>query len=308
MTTLLDWYGCATFRLRTAGLTIFLDAYIDRMDGAAGPTDDDGAPLTADAIDTCDWIVVGHSHFDHLYGAERIMAATGAVLIGSYESVRVMEEAGVPTERMICVAGGETIELENGVTVSVYPSQHSCVWSHAEMDSADTVCIGDLGVTWQEQQERFAELMAHLSGLGSAATDHLGASMVGHSSRGDGGALVYLFETPDGSLLYQDTAGHWSGVLHDLRPDVALLAAAGRGNIDGEPIQGSLAQFVARQVDLVRPRRVVLTHHDDWMPGFSTPTDVEPIRHAIARAAPRTELIELDYVDATEIFAGAARE
>jgi len=35
-TTTLDWYGCATFRLRTAGLTVFLDAYIDRAPIAAG--------------------------------------------------------------------------------------------------------------------------------------------------------------------------------------------------------------------------------------------------------------------------------
>ena len=36
MTTTLDWYGCATFRLRTAGMTIFLDAYIDRAPDAPG--------------------------------------------------------------------------------------------------------------------------------------------------------------------------------------------------------------------------------------------------------------------------------
>ena len=105
MTTTLDWYGCATYRMRTAGLTIFLDAYIDRAENADGPG------LTADDVDDADWIVVGHSHFDHLYGAERIMANTNARLICSYESVRVMEQAGVPLDRMICVAGGETIEL-----------------------------------------------------------------------------------------------------------------------------------------------------------------------------------------------------
>ena len=55
-------------------------------------------------------------------------------------------------------------------------------------------------------------------------------------------------------LFYQDTSGHWSGVVHGLRPDVAIIAAAGRGNIDGEPIQGSLAQFVARQASLPRAR------------------------------------------------------
>ena len=144
MTTTLDWYGCATFRLRTAELTIFLDAYIDRAANAAGPH----PPRRADDVEECDWVIIGHAHFDHLYGAERIMANTAATLIGSYESVRMMADAGVPIERMICVAGGESIELGNGVTVSVYPSQHSCVWSHTEMHAADEVCIGDLGVNW----------------------------------------------------------------------------------------------------------------------------------------------------------------
>jgi len=292
--TTLDWYGCATFRLRTAGLTVFLDAYIDRVAGAAG------TGLTADAIDACDWIVVGHSHFDHLWGAERIMRNTHARLIGSYETIRVMETAGVPVDRMMPVAGGETVDLGGGVRVSVYPSQHSCVWSQGQMAPADRVCLGDLGVTLQEQQRRFGELVAHLTNLGRTTLEHLVASNQG--ARGDGGALVYLFETPDGSILYQDTSGHWTGVLRDLRPDVAILAAAGRGNIDGQPIQGSLAQFVARQVDLVRPRRVVLSHHDDWLPGFSTATDVAPIRREIERVAPRTALVEVGYVDATPIL------
>ena len=251
MTTTLDWYGCATFRLRTGGLTIFLDAYIDRADNAAGPE----PRQRADDIDECDWVVIGHSHFDHLYGAERIMANTSATLIGSYESARVMAEAGVPEERIVCVAGGETVDLGNDVTLSVYPSQHSCVWSHTKMHAADEVCVGDLGVTWHDQQRRMAELMQFVTtSLAPPAIEHVVEARSGHSPRGDGGALVYVLETPDGRLLYQDTSGHWSGVLRDLRPDVAILAAAGRGNIDGEPIQGSLADFVARQVEMLQPR------------------------------------------------------
>ena len=296
MTTTLDWYGCATFRMRTAGMTIFLDAYIDRAANAAGPG------LTADDIDECDWIVVGHSHFDHLYGAERIAANTGATIIGSYETVRVMEQAGVPLEQMICVAGGERVDLGNGVHVSVFPSQHSCVWSHAEMDQPGQVCLGDLGVTWQEQQAKLAELMQYLAtGLAPEAAEHVVASQQG--DRGDGGALVYLFELPDGTVLYQDTSGHWSGVLADLHADVALLAAAGRGNINGEPIQGSLADFVARQVEMVNPSRLVLNHHDNWLPGFSIDTDVEPIRQELARRCPGVELLEPGYVDGTVLFA-----
>jgi L-ascorbate metabolism protein UlaG (beta-lactamase superfamily) len=294
MATSLDWYGCATFALRTAGLTVLLDAYIDRAPNAAG------TGLTADDVDQCDWIVVGHSHFDHLYGAERIARNTGARIVGSYETVRIMEQAGVPLDRMICVAGGETIALSDGVRVSAFPSQHSCVWSQGQMTQADEVCLGDLGLTWQEQRARFEKLLEHLAGLEPSSRDHLLRAQQG--DRGDGGALVYVFDTPDGRLFYQDTSGHWSAILRDLRPDVAIVAAAGRGNIDGEPIQGSLAQFVAQEVGLLQPRRVVLSHHDNWLPGFSVETDVRPIRDELARVAPGTELIDLGYLDGTRIL------
>jgi L-ascorbate metabolism protein UlaG (beta-lactamase superfamily) len=296
MPATLDWFGCATFRLTVGKLVIFLDAYLDRMPAAPQPG------LRPQEVDRADWIVVGHSHFDHLYGAERIAKRTGAKILGSHETVRVMEAQGVPVERMVAVAGGERVRLSDDVTVEVFPSQHSCVWSQGAMAPADEVCIGDLGLTWQEQQERFRALGAHFGTLGPDVLAHLRASAQG--PRGDGGALVFLFETPEGSLFYQDTSGHWSGILRDLRPDVAILAAAGRGNVDGEPIQGSLAEFVARQVDLLRPRRVLLGHHDDWLPGFSRAIDTKPIREAIARARPGTELVETGYGAAYPLFAG----
>lgn len=299
MTTTLDWYGCATFRLRTQGLTVFLDAYIDRAPTAQG------TGLTADAVDVCDWIVVGHSHFDHLYGAERIAVRTGAKLVGSYETVRVMEQAGVPIEQMIPVAGGERVDLGEGVVVSVYPSLHSCVWSHGQMAQPSEVCIGDLGLTWQDRDQRFKELVASMSTeLDPVAIDHLVTSLPGHSDRGDGGALVFVFETPEGTLLFQDTSGHWGSVLATLSPDVAILAAAGRANLDGEPIQGRLADFVADEARVLGARRVVLGHHDDWLPGFSVATDMAPIRAAFAERAPDCELLEPGYLAATPIFDG----
>ncbi len=88
---------------------------------------------------------------------------------------------------------------------------------------------------------------------------------------------MYLFEMPEDSLLYQDTSRHWSG---------------------------TLAQFVARHADLLRPRRVILDHHGDWLPGFSLPTRITPIREAMARAVARTELVELDYLSSYPLFEG----
>jgi L-ascorbate metabolism protein UlaG (beta-lactamase superfamily) len=95
MRTTLDWYGCATFRLTIGDLVVFLDAYIDRV------TDAPGTGMTADDIEHADWIVVGHSHFDHLWGAERIARRTGATIVGSYETVRVMASEGVPPSQLM---------------------------------------------------------------------------------------------------------------------------------------------------------------------------------------------------------------
>ena len=296
MDATLDWFGCATFRLTLGKLVIFLDAYLDRVPSAPP------SGLLPEEVERADFIVVGHSHFDHLYGAERIAKRTGAKILGSHETVRVMEAQGVPIDRMIPVSGGERVRLAADVTVDVYPSQHSCVWSQSATAPSDAVCIGDLGLTLQEQQERMSRLMGHFGTLGNDVLAHLKASAQG--PRGDGGALVYHFNTPAGSLFYQDTSGHWSGILRDLRPDVAILAAAGRGNIDGQPIQGSLAQFVARQVDLLRPRRVFLGHHDDWLPGFSSAIDTKPIRDELARVRPATELVETGYGAAYPLFRG----
>jgi L-ascorbate metabolism protein UlaG (beta-lactamase superfamily) len=294
MTATLDWLGCATFRLTIGELVVFLDAYLDRVPSARP------VGLGVDDVAAAQWVVVGHSHFDHLYGAERIARRTGATVIGSYETVRVLQAVGVPERQLMAVAGGETVRLSGAVTVKVFPSQHSCVWSHRLMADADAVCLGDLGVTHQERQARMQELFVWLTSLGPEVVDHLRASSQG--ALGDGGPLLYWFQTPQGSLLYQDTSGCWTSLLRGLRPDVAILAAAGRGNLDGEPIQGSLAEFVAREVELLHPRRVFLGHHDDWLPGFSKAVDVRPIRAEIARSEPHAKLVEMDYLAAFPIF------
>jgi L-ascorbate metabolism protein UlaG (beta-lactamase superfamily) len=285
----LDWFGCATFRLRTQpGVTILLDAYFDRVPSA------DQSGVTIEEITEADWILVGHSHFDHLYGAERIAARTGATVVGSYESIRIMAECGVPEEQLMPVAGGETIGLGPGMTARVLPSMHSCTWASDPMPLPDTTCIGDTGLTHQQRRVLHAKLAENLSDLSAEAVTHLRSALQG--DRGDGGALVYVIETPAGSVLFQDTAGCWTHLLEQERPTVAILAGVGRGHRDGEAFQGSTAEFVAEQTGLLGPpERLILCHHDNWLPGFSHPMNTQPIREALSRATPGTELVEIGY-------------
>lgn len=296
----LDWLGVATYRLTVGDTVLFLDAYMDRVPGA--PPVGMG---TAD-VERADWVLVGHSHFDHLWGAERIALQTGATVIGSHETVRLMREEGVPEEQVLAVAGGEPLRLSDDIRVRVLPSLHSCVWaSGLGLDPAEE-CLGDLGLDHEERQRRMAGLR---SAGGAADADPAAlADLARHRQesdqhpRGDGGALTYLIETPEGSILWKDTSGHWSGVLSGVQPDVALLAAAGRANVDGEPVQGSLAGFIAAEVAMLRPRRVVLGHHDDWLPPLTRQPDTGPIRARIAEVAPAAEVVDMGYLEGRRIL------
>lgn len=283
----LAWYGVSTFRLRVGETVVFLDAYLDRVPGAA-PTG-----LTVAQVTAADYILIGHAHFDHLHGAQDIARATGATIVGSYETVRLMAEAGVPEDQLIAAGGGELVALGPDLRARVLPSLHSCTWARGL--AADQ--SAERGLSHQEHRQRLTAGLAGRDGrVPEAVRAHL-ASCVS-SRRGDGGPLGYLLDTPAGTVYWADTSGYWTGVVAGMRPDLAVVAAAGTGNIDGEPVQGTLADFVASHVRLLQPRHLVLCHHDNWMPPVTAEPDLAPVRAALASQAPGTVLHEPGYDDA----------
>ena len=60
--------------------------------------------------------------------------------------------------------------------------------------------------------------------------------------------------------------------------------------------------FVAEEARTLGTRRVVLAHHDNWLPGFAGAPDMEPIRRAFKERAPGVELLEPGYLAATPIM------
>jgi L-ascorbate metabolism protein UlaG (beta-lactamase superfamily) len=298
MTITLDWLGTATFRLRIDDLTIFLDTYMDRVP-AAPPVG-----LSAAEVTEADFVLVGHSHFDHLAGAEVIAANTGARIIGSHESCRVLVQHDVPTTQLLPSAGGERHRLSTDVTVQVFPSLHSCTWILTDAASEE-VETGHTGLTQDERAacpgliQRITEIVSSNPEDAQVIMEHL-RTCAGSTS--DGGPLVYLIETPDISIFFQDTSGCWTGVLDRIDADVAILAAAGRPNVDGEPNQGSMAQFIAMETKKLGARQVFVGHHDDWMPPVTPPSfDMTPVRDELARKMPDAVLTETGYLAGTVI-------
>jgi hypothetical protein len=161
---------------------------------------------------------------------------------------------------------------------------------------------GHTGLTQDERAavpgglvQRITEFVTSGTEEGRAVMQHIQSSA---GSLNDGGPLVYLIETPEGSIFFQDTSGCWTGVLSQVRADTAILAASARANVDGEPIQGSASGFLAMEAKLLGTRKVVLGHHDNWMPPITNAAfDVEPVRDRLAKEAPGVELIERGYLE-----------
>ena len=280
------WFGCTTFRIVVDGLTLWFDTYVDRAPGA------EPVGLASREIDRADFVFVSHAHFDHVLGADTVAANTGAPVIGSYETARVLRSNGVADAQLWPVSGGETIACGEDVRVRVFPSLHSCLFAASDVDGG-APCVGDLGVSYQRRREVVA---AAWGLLGVAVGPDYARTIERRTSAHDGGQLSYLLETRHGSVLVSASSGAWTGIIRDLRPDVAILAVAGRPNLDGEPFQGSLADFTVLQVESLRPQQVVFCHHDAWMPVIPA-VDTGPVARALANRAPGAELVDLSYGD-----------
>ncbi len=307
MSITIEWFGVATFRLTIDDLVIFLDAYMDRVPSAPP------VGMSSTDVDRADYVLVGHSHFDHLHGAQYIARNTGAKIIGSNETARVLKGEGVPVEQLVRAQGGEHIRLSKDVTVRVYPSLHACTWVPA--GALDEKQLGHVGLCEDERaqvgglNQQIAQAIAVGDQMALDLRYHI-ATAAGSGSAG--GPLVYLIETPAGTIFYQDTSGCWSGVMRDLRADVAILAASGRANLDGEPYQGALASFIASEAAWLQPRTVIVGHHDNWLPlteeGAALPPvrDITALREELARVRPEAKLIELEFNTKTLLLGGGS--
>jgi L-ascorbate metabolism protein UlaG (beta-lactamase superfamily) len=292
----LSWYGVSTFKLEIDQYTIFLDTYMDRVPEA------DDVGLKSKDVKKADYILIGHSHFDHMWGADIIGKNTGAEIIGSYETIRIMSEEGVDEKQLIPVAGGESIQISKDIRIKVLPSQHSCIW--AKSGSSDDICLGDLNLDIRQRMKNVDEFLNKMSGSDENPLSNIQKHRreTEQGVRGEGGALAYVIDTPKGRILWKDSPGHWRGIINDIKPDLAILPSAGRGNIDGEPIQGSLVDFIDKEIELIKPKEIIFSHHDDWMPPSTKVVNMTPIIESVNTKYPKIKIITMEYNKEIELL------
>ncbi len=83
---------------------------------------------------------------------------------------------------------------------------------------------------------------------------------------------------------------------------MAILPSAGRGNIDGEPIQGSLVDFIDKEIELIKPKEIIFSHHDDWMPPSTKAYNMKPIIESVNTKYPKIKITTMEYNKEIELL------
>src|SRR5450432_3071160 len=143
----MTWMSIANWYFHIGDTRIIMDAYITRVPGPpffvappAYPNDlyaytrqpygVDLASITRvrDAVlgsAKLDYLLAGHSHFDHTWDTPTWAKLTGAPMIGGMSSCFQALAQGVPTAQCRSVSGGEKIVLGDGITARVVRFNHS---------------------------------------------------------------------------------------------------------------------------------------------------------------------------------------
>jgi len=122
------YLGTNAYLLESRSSTLLVDPYFSRMSFLRVALNLRALPkrelieqyLPVRQIDA---VAVTHGHFDHLLDVAEVMTLTGAKLIASPTSTRLIESFGLERGRCIPVIGGETVHLR-GATIRSFAVQH----------------------------------------------------------------------------------------------------------------------------------------------------------------------------------------
>ena len=147
----LKYLGTAGWEIKDGNITVLVDPYISRVKLGTGPSisplDKRETVLRSDyfvsdkelidsLINKVDFILVHHSHFDHLSDVPYIAKKTGAKVIGTETTINILRGYGINNDQLYPVRGGEDYQFEE-FSVRVIPSIHSALNNKHYLDSRE---------------------------------------------------------------------------------------------------------------------------------------------------------------------------
>ncbi|MEO1241065.1 MAG: MBL fold metallo-hydrolase [Pseudomonadota bacterium] len=250
------YLGAAGWEISDGKIVVLIDPYISRLKYTdRGHPDDDRPAFARDdiavsdealidqTISKADFILVHHSHFDHLGDVPYIAKKTGAKVIGTETTMTILRAYGVPDDQLYAVGGGEDYQFEN-FSVRVVPSIHSALNEKHYFDS--------------RRYDRDTKLKAPLR----------------INQFIEGGSLMFLARFDKHKVLTMGSMNFIEREMEGLDPDILLAG------INGSRL--GLYNYDERLVEATgRPPRIIPTHWDSFtLPyDFSQETNVREKLH-----------------------------
>jgi len=280
----LEYLGAAGWRISDGTTVILVDPYVSRILGPPPPLappykrapgdnrreygwKDAAAPDEAAIearIPRADYILVTHTHYDHVLDVPRIALRTHAVVIGTESTENVARAYSVPEEQLIPVRGGEDYEF--GVfSLRVIPSLHSAL-DHKRYFSSERAPTG------------------------------MKAPLTLEQIHPEGGTLVYLIRFQGHEILAFGGMNYIEREMQGLRPDVVLVGA-GTSRKEIHDYTGRLMRALSF------PPLVMPTHWDNFLAPYDASQQpaidaVQSFVKEVAEASPKTKVIVPKYFEA----------
>jgi len=287
----LKYLGTAGWEISDGTTAILIDPYLSRINGPAPPGGSSSHSLAGDtrkaygwndvaapdvaAIDShiqrADFVLVTHTHYDHILDVPHIALKTGATVIGTESTENVMRAYGVPEAQLLTVRGGEDYQF-GSFSLKVIPSIHSPL-DHKHYFSSATAPAG------------------------------MKAPLTLEQIHPEGGTLAYLIRFHGHQILAFGGMNYIEREIMGLEPDVALIgAAASRKEI--YDYSGRLMR------DLHYPALVLPTHWDNFLAPYGASQQpaldaLQSFVQEIVAASPKTRVIVPKYFEAIPLDAGA---
>lgn len=269
----LKYFGAAGWEITDGKVVVLVDPYLTRAKVTVGPSHPDDTRPAFDRnkaavsdvavidqhITKADFILVHHSHNDHLSDVPYIAKKTGAKVIGTETTTTILKAYGVPADQLYTVRGGEDYQFEN-FSVRVVPSIHSALGDKHYYDSREYKNPDELDIPLTINQ--FIE----------------------------GGSLMFLARFDGKNVLTMGSMNFIEREMAGLNPDVLLAG------INGSRL--GLYNYDERLVKSTgMPKVIIPTHWDNFrLPyGFSQEDNVQnkliPFKETVAKISPDSEVI-----------------